>query len=128
MSINNAQELRAAIELLEVKKKTQEQELVVQFHETKDSLKPGNLIKSAVGKIVPAHVLGNILKVGSTVGLGLLTSKITGAAAGASTGKKILSTLLSQTASSAAVVNADKIKAYGIAIINTLFKKNNKTK
>jgi hypothetical protein len=68
-------------------------------------------------------VLGTVLKTAGTVGVGLLTSKLTSGTAVASTGKKLFSSLLSQTASHAAVNNVDKIKAYGIAIFNNLFKK-----
>jgi hypothetical protein len=123
MSINNSTELRAAIERLELKKKSEEKELIVHFHETVEYLKPANMIKSAIGKIIPANILGTVLKTAGTVGVGLLTSKIAGGTAVASTGKKLFSSLLSQTASHAAVNNIDKIKAYGIAIFNTLFKK-----
>ena len=123
MSINNSTELRAAIARLELKKKTEETELIVHVHETVEHLKPANMIKSAIGKIIPANVLGTVLKTAGTVGVGLLTSKITSGRAVASTGKKLFSSLLSQTASHAAVNNIDKIKAYGIAIFNNLFKK-----
>jgi hypothetical protein len=42
MSINNSTELRAAIERLELKKKSEEKELIVHFHETVEHLKPAN--------------------------------------------------------------------------------------
>jgi len=73
MRINNALELRIAIEALEAKRQLQKHELISQFHETADSLKPGNLIKSAMGNIMPSAVLGSVLKTAGTVGVGLLT-------------------------------------------------------
>ncbi|MBC7866399.1 MAG: hypothetical protein H7X88_02590 [Gloeobacteraceae cyanobacterium ES-bin-316] len=121
MGISNTAELRTAIQILESKKQVQQRELVDQFHVTVESLKPGNLIKSAIGNIVPVEVLGGILKTAGTVGVGLLTSKIVGGAAVASKGRGILSGLLSQTATRTVVNNMDTIKAYGTAIIQNLF-------
>ncbi len=126
MRINNALELRIAIEALEAKRQLQKHELISQFHETADSLKPGNLIKSAMGNIMPSAVLGSVLKTAGTVGVGLLTGKLMGGVAGASTGGKLLSNLLNQTASRTVINNVDTIKAYGTAIIHNLFKSKKK--
>lgn len=126
MRINNARELRVAIEALEVKKQLQKVELISQFHETADSLKPGNLIKSAIGNIMPSEVLGNVLKTAGSVGVGLLTGKLMGGVVGVSTGGKLLTNLLNQTATRTVVNNVDTIKAYGTAIIHNLFKSKKK--
>lgn len=123
MSIYNSADLKAAIAKLELKAEIEKKELRAQFHETKESLKPGNLIKSAVHKIIPADVLGMVLKLAGTVGVGVLTSKLTAGSAAASTGTKLIRTLFSQSASHVALNNMDKVKAYGIAIYNNLFRK-----
>jgi len=49
-----------------------------------------------------------------------------GGVAGASTGGKVLSNLLNQTASRTVINNVDTIKAYGTAIIHNLFKSKKK--
>jgi len=123
MSINNSADLKAAIARLELQAETEKRELITQFHETKESLKPGNMIKSAVHKIIPENVLGAVLKVAGTLGVGILTSKLTAGSAAASTGTKLIRTLFSQSASHVALNNMDKVKAYGIAIFNNLLRK-----
>ncbi len=123
MIITNSKELRQAILSLELKRKVQEQAVVEQFHVTVESLKPGNLIRSAVGKIMPVDVFETVVKTAGTVGMGLLTSKLVGGAAAASKGKALLGGLLSQTATRTVVNNMDTIKAYGTAIFQNLFSK-----
>jgi hypothetical protein len=123
MSIQNLAELRAAIAKKELQAATEKQELITQFHQTKESLKPKNLVKSAVHKIIPENVLGVVLKAAGTLGVGILTSKLTAGSAAASTGSRLIKTLFSQSASHIALNNMDKIKAYGIAIYKNLFKK-----
>lgn len=123
MQINNAQELKVAIEKLELRKKIQEEELVAQFHSTIENLKPANLIKSAIGNIQPSAVVGTVLKTAGSIGLGLLSNKLMGGSVAASTGKKILSSLLNRTATETVANNAGTIKAYGRAIIHNLFSK-----
>ncbi len=123
MIVTNSKELKEAILMLESRKKIQQKELVDQFHVTVESLKPGNLIKSAVSKIMPVDVLETVLKTAGTVGMGLLTTKLMGGAAVASKGKALLGGLLTQTATKTVVNNIDAIKAYGTAIIQNLFSK-----
>lgn len=123
MSITNAQDLQAAIARLEAKSKIQEEELKLQFHDTVQSLKPGNMIKSAFSNIPAAAVIGTVLKTAGTLGVGMLTSKIVGGGAAASTGRKLVGSLLNQTASRTVANNMDKVKAYGAAIIHNLISK-----
>lgn len=49
--IQNTSELNKAIDLLEQKRKLQEQELVEQFRAIKERLKPGNILKNSLEKI-----------------------------------------------------------------------------
>jgi hypothetical protein len=121
MNINNKHELLAAIESLETKRQIQEQELVSSFHNVVESLHPSNIIKSAVSNIVPSDFLFNTMKTISRLALGLASSKLTGSMTAGSIGAKWLSSLLNQTAADSVVNNADKIKAYGYAIIHQLF-------
>src|SRR5688572_4613692 len=117
MSINNAKELQLAIRQLEAKSKEQEEALKLQFRETAQSFKPGNLIKSGLEGIPAAAVIGTILKTAGSLGVGMLTSKIVGGGAAASTGRKLVGGLLNQTATQAVANNVDKIKAYTLAIL-----------
>ncbi len=123
MNISNSEELRQAILSLELKKKVQERALIDHFHATVESLKPGNLIRSAVSKVMPVDVFETIIKTAGTVGMGLLTTKLMGGVTVASKGKALLGGLLTQTATKTIVNNIDTIKAYGTAIIQNLFSK-----
>ena len=123
MSISNSHELKQAIKGLELKKEVQEREVIDQFNITVESLKPGNLIRSAVSKIMPVDVFETVVKTAGTVGMGFLTTKLMGGAAVASKGKALLGGLLTQTATKTVVNNIDTIKAYGTAIIQNLFSK-----
>jgi len=123
MIISNSQELQQAILNLETKKKVQERALIDQFQVTVESLKPGNLIRSAVSKIMPVDVFETVVNTAGTVGMGFLTTKLMGGAAVASKGKALLGGLLTQTATKTVVNNIDTIKAYGTAIIQNLFSK-----
>ena len=94
MIITNSKELKEAIVNLESRKKIQQKELIDHFHVTVESLKPGNLLRSAVSKIMPVDVFETVVKTAGTVGMGLLTTKLMGGAAVASKGKALLGGLL----------------------------------
>jgi len=126
MSFNNTAELKAAIQQLEEDKKIQQQELVRHFSATKESLKPGNLIRSAIGSIDGAGILGTAMKTAGTIGASLIAGKIAGGGAAVQGGKGLIGLFLKQTAGKSILNNRDKIKAYGTAIINNLFSKKNK--
>ena|SRR6218665_2879302 len=121
MMINNAEELDRAIEQLEQKRKMQEKEVVAQFYATKESLKPGNLLRSSLGKLGSSGVIGPVLKTAGSIGVSLLTSKIMGGVTAASGAKNVLGNVLKQSAASTVVNNLDKIKAYGLSIYNNVF-------
>ena len=123
MSITNSHELRQAITKLEAKRQVQEQAVIEQFHVTKESLKPGNLFRSAVSKVMPPDVFDTVLKTAGTIGMGLLTRKLVGGTAVASKGKALLGGLLTPLATKTVVNNMDTIKAYGVAIYQNLFSK-----
>ncbi len=122
MSINNAKELQLAIKQLEAKSKEQEAALKLQVRATAESFKPGNMIRSGLEGIPAAAVIGSILKTAGSLGVGMLTSKIIGGGAAASTGRKLVGGLLNQTATQAVANNVDKIKAYTLAILQNLKK------
>ena len=121
--IKNEEELALAIQQLELKKKRQETELIEHFHLTVDSFKPGNLLKSAVGKIGNPAVIGTILKTAGSLGVGLLTTKLAGGAAATASGRGFIGSLLKQSAAKTVFSNVDKIKAYGLSAYKNLFGK-----
>lgn len=123
MMINNEEELAIAIQQLELKRKRQEKELVEHFHATMDSFKPGNLLKSAVSKVGNPAVIGTILKTAGSLGVGLLTTKLSGGAAATSGGRRLIGSLLKQSAAKTVFNNIDKIKAYGVSAYKNLFGK-----
>ena len=119
MNINNRQELELAIKGLEAQKVLQQQNLTTQYHETLDSVKPGNLIKSAVGSIDAA----SILKTAAALGAGLVGSRLSVFKGATGAGKKIINGLVKTMATNTVLSNKDKIKAYGKAIIKNFSKK-----
>lgn len=126
MSYNNTAELKAAIQRLEEQKNTQQQDLIQHFHATKESLKPGNLIKSAFGSIDGAGVLGTAMKTAGAIGASLIAGKIAGGGAAVQGGRGLMRMLLKHAAGIGLVNNRDKIKAYSTAIYNNIFAKKDK--
>ncbi|MEX0635999.1 MAG: hypothetical protein WD135_04460 [Ferruginibacter sp.] len=126
MSYNNIAELKAAIQQLEDQKKSKQEELLRHFNSTKESLKPKNLIRSAIGSIDGAGVLSTAIKTAGAIGASLIAGKIAGGGAAVHGGKGLLRMFLKHTAGKSILNNRDKIKAYGTAILNNLFSKKNK--
>ena len=123
MQINNSNELALAIIELEKRKVVQQSILMSQFHDTYESLKPINLIKNAFHKATDGGGAGGtILKAAGGIGVGLLTNKLLLSKSPSIIGK-LLSNAVKLTATNTVFKNSDKIKAYGTAIYNNLFKK-----
>lgn len=119
MNINNRPDLELAIKALEAKKIIQQQDLTTQYHETLDSVKPGNLIKSAVGSIDAETVL----KTAAALGAGLVGSRLSIFKGATGAGKKIINGLVKTMATKTVLSNTDKIKAYSKAIIKNFSKR-----
>ena len=122
MKINSKAQLSAAIIELENRKNFQEEQLVSQFKATRDRLSPLNLIKDGFKMISDAPGIQNtLLKTAAGVGVAFLSKRLIGGKA--SLLKKVLSGAVELGVAGSAVSHIDKIKAYGIATYNTLFKK-----
>lgn len=122
MRITNKAELDAAILALEQKQVEQKLEMSRQFRQLKESLSPLNLIKQSVSKLTSGPEFGdNLLKTLTGLGVGVLSKRLF---LGTSPGmiKKILGSVLELAATKTTISNVDKIKAYGSAIYNNLFK------
>jgi hypothetical protein len=77
MEINNATDLRASIKQLEQQTDKQKEKLAGQFHDTYNRMKPLNILKSSLNKLVHSpDLVDNIVNTGMGVGLSLLTKKL----------------------------------------------------
>ena len=121
MEINNYRELEAAIVRLKVREQQEKEMLIEQFHETTESLKPVNIIKSAFGKISGTAVGAEVVNAAFGVGAGLLSKNVL---IGKSTNiiKKILGTVVEVGVANAVAINTDKLKSAGSRIFGGLIK------
>lgn len=126
MEINNAQDLEAAIKRLTHKKDLQKDMVIDQFHEVTDSLKPINLLKSSLNKVV--HAPGLVEKIiNATLGLGagVLSKKLLiGKSAGVA--KKLLGTALEFGVAGLISKNSETIKNKGVDFFSKIFTKKKK--
>ena len=77
MEINNSAELKEAIKLLEKQKSIQKERLTEQFHIAYQSLKPINILKNSLNKVVNSPgVSDNIIDTSISLGAGLLSKKL----------------------------------------------------
>jgi hypothetical protein len=123
MHIRNKAALDAAIIELEKRKLLQEELLVAQYKITRESLTPMNMIKDGFSSLTKMPgIQNNLLKTAVGVGAAFLSKKLlTGNSS--SLLKKALGAVVEFAVAKSAVSNADKIKAYGISVYHTLFKK-----
>ena len=121
MEIKNASDLEAAIIRLKHKKDLQTDQVKDQFNEAVDSLKPINLLKSSLNKVVNSPGLVEKI-INATVGLGagVLSKKLL---IGKSTGivKKILGTALEFGVAGLITKNSSAIKSGGAGFLSKIF-------
>ena len=123
MQITNKAELDAAIIELEKKKRQQEELLVAQYHVTRESLTPLNIIKDGFNRLSQMPGIGDgLLKTAAGVGAAFISKKLL-IGNSSSLLKKALASIVEFTVAKSTITNADKIKAYGISVYNNLFKK-----
>ena len=123
MAISNTHELQAAIIELEKRKLEQAKDLITEFHATRESLSPVNILKNAFSKITHDEDIGKkILRNVAGLGIGILTKKIF-TRGSSSIVKKFLGNAVEVGVANTAINHTDKIKAYGAAIYNNLFRK-----
>lgn len=112
MAIRSKAELKQAILDLEQKKKLSQEAMVEQFHLTKESLKPSNLVKNTLKDVAgSSDFRKNLLKVGLGIGAALVTKKFF---AGPSLGKKALGIAMNL---GLANMIAEPIKEKGLALV-----------
>ena len=123
MDIKTAADLKAAIALLEVDVSVKKTIMTEQFHATRESLNPSNIIKNTLGKVKDAFQdmveSGDLVEkiVGTSIGFGagVLTKKIV---IGKSTNifKRILGTAIELGVANVVSKNADTIKEKGLSL------------
>ncbi len=122
MEINNSSELKEAIKLLEKQKSIQKERLTEQFHIAYESLKPINILKNSLNKVVNSPgVSDNIIDTSISVGAGLLSKKLLiGKSAGIV--KKILGLALEFGVAGLVSKNSDAIKSSSLNLLGKIFK------
>lgn len=128
MKLSSKKDLDEAIIELEKKKIDQRNLIIEQYHETVESLRPANLIKGVFNDIAHSPVArSGILKTVAGLGIGMLTKNLFWGRS-SSLIKRWLGNALKIGVAKTAVSNSDKIKAYGVAIYNNLFKRKGRNK
>ncbi|HMG83027.1 MAG TPA: hypothetical protein VK559_08320 [Ferruginibacter sp.] len=120
MQIHNSAGLKAAIHQLEQKQFIQKEALIDQFHETYESLKPLNIVKSEFKKITnsitgSSETKGTILKTALGLGVGFLTKKIFFRGP-TNILKRLIGTAVEAGVAKLVAVNADKIVEKGVEL------------
>lgn len=123
MAISSKAELDIAILELEGKKASQEEELIAQFHAARESLDPVNIIKRKFNDFIESPgIHEDLAKTAAGIVAGLVSKKLL-IGKSSSMFRKILGTAAEFAVTRSAISNTDKMKAYGIALYNNLFKK-----
>ena len=123
--IRTSADLKEAIRLLELQQDNELLLLKEEWRDTKEKLKPVNLIKSAFKQATDAPgAKTNLLKAAIGLTTGILAKKLF---IGKSLNpfSKILGTVLEVFVAKKATKNADNIKSVGSMLINKLFKRKN---
>lgn len=121
MQITNSTQLQSAIADLKLREAAEKEALMEQWQDTVESLKPGNLIRSAMNKITGGKLSGNVMDAAIGVGAGLLTKKIVIGRSG-NIFKKILGNVIEVGVANLVANNTGKIGG-GLKAISNFFKK-----
>ncbi len=122
MEIHTAAALQEAILQLEEKKDLQRIQLNNHFHEATESLKPMNILKNSIGKVVKSPgAVENIIDATVGVGAGLLSKRmIIGKSAGVL--KKLLGMAVEFGVAGLVAKNSGSIKSNGSKLLGKIFK------
>lgn len=121
--LTSASELRNAIQLLEAEQAENGHLLKEQFYLTIESLKPVNLLKSAIKDISSSpYLVDNIA--GTAIGLvtGYLSKKMFIGSSGNKI-KKIIGTILQFGITNVIAQNSDSIKSFGRSLLQHFFRR-----
>ena len=123
MNINNSEELEKVIIELEKRKVVQENNLRLAFQSTIDSMKPMNLIKNTIHKVTHnSEIRNSALRTAAGIGIGILTKDMfLGKAIPVL--RKIIGSSVETKVQDGMKNTANNVRAYGIALVNQLFRK-----
>lgn len=123
MEIKNISQLRSAIALYEVDVEVKRKILVDQYHAAIESLRPANIVKGAINKIIETpDIVDKVVGTAAGFGAGILTKKLL---IGKSDNifKKLFGTVIEIAVAGTVSKNATTIKEKGIELFNKLTKK-----
>ena len=122
MKINNSSDLHTSIAKLEQQKEFQKDLLTQQFHATCDSLKPINILKNSLNKVVHSPgTVENIINTTVSLGVGLLSKKLL-IGKSSSIIKKILGTAMEFGVAGLISKQSNSIKLGGLNLLSKIFK------
>lgn len=122
MKINTSLELKEAIKRLEQQNEMQKKSIVTEFHATYERLKPINILKSSLNKVVHSPgTVENIINATVGLGAGVLSKKLLiGKSAGIL--KKLLGSAVEFGVAGLISNNVDSIKSGGMNLFSKIFK------
>jgi len=122
MDIKNSADLRAAILKLKEKQQSEKKELMENFHEFAESMKPINLIKSTFHKVKESPDLtSNILKATLGLGVGIVSKKLfLGKAPGLF--KRLAGSAIQMGLAGLVSKQSDTIKSTGSRLLRNIFR------
>ena len=125
-NITSTAALKNAIQLLEVEQGAKGQLLKAQFYVTYESLKPVNLLKSALHDISSSpFLIHNILSTAMGIASGFLTNKIFVGASGNMI-RKLLGSVLQFGVTNVVAQHPDTLKSYGQMILQYFLRRRGK--
>ena len=123
MAITTKGDLKKAILELETKEMEQKKKLLIQFQETRESLKPVNVIKNTFHEITSGPGLGNkVFNATLGIGAGLLTKKIMGVP-GRIIFNRVIAPLLELGVAGMIAKNGQQIKAEAVSLVKKFLSK-----
>lgn len=122
MKINNLADLHTAIQKLEQQKEREKDLLIQQFHITTESLKPINILKNSLNKVIHSpSTVENIIDTTVSLGVGLLSKKLL-IGKSSSLVKKILGTAMEFGVAGLISKQSSSIKLGGLNLLSKIFK------
>ena len=122
-NISSVAGLKNAIQLLEVEQAIKWQILKEQFYNTRESLKPINLIKSSLKEITSSpNLIDNILGAALGLATGYLSKKVFIGTSG-NLFRKLLGSILQFSVTNVVANHPDAIKSFGQRILQNLLGK-----
>jgi len=122
MRITNATQLNEAIALMQAEEKIKKEALVDQFRSTVENLKPANMIKQVLNKVINfKDITDEVIDSSIGRGAGILSKKIL-VGKPSNIFKRIFGTIVELTVANAVAKNADGIKGKAFELIKKLIK------